>query len=397
MIRRRHAAFTLFELILAIALSVVLLGLIGTAINLYLTRVSMSRDRVEEAQLARSILSMIAEDLRATAVYQPQDVSDVAQLMAQSASFDVDSIDAARTGGSGGNSSALGSLSALQPLSSSGTAGAAGGSTSGGGTGATTGNTDTSGGSAEYESEMPLGVNGELGELYVDIVRLPRGDELFGTLTGYTNAPMIMPADGTQMAAGGTWGTMPSPSDLKTVRYFLREGDRTDATGVAATSLSTEMGVLAGGLVRQEIPRPARLFAEQNANSAVLESGQVLVAPEVVNIEFRYFDGEQLLDIWDMVEQRSLPRAIEVCIWLVSAHEAAASAAAYDARELLSIARPYRQTVFLPMAELSQQGAMAGTGPSPSGQSPTSSSASGTSASSSTTSSSSSSFGSSTN
>ena len=57
-----RAAFTLFELILAIALAAVLLTIIGMAINLYLTRVSMSRDRVEEAQLARSILAMIADE-----------------------------------------------------------------------------------------------------------------------------------------------------------------------------------------------------------------------------------------------------------------------------------------------------------------------------------------------
>src|SRR5438552_2139751 len=48
--------FTLFELILAIGLSSALLALIGTAINLYLVRVDASRSRVEEAQLARTVL-----------------------------------------------------------------------------------------------------------------------------------------------------------------------------------------------------------------------------------------------------------------------------------------------------------------------------------------------------
>ena len=59
-----------------------LLALIGTAINLYLMQVDASRTRVEEAQLARSILAMIADDLRATSIYQPQDTSAIAQLMA---------------------------------------------------------------------------------------------------------------------------------------------------------------------------------------------------------------------------------------------------------------------------------------------------------------------------
>jgi hypothetical protein len=386
---RIRAAFTLFELILAIALAAVLLALIGMAINLYLTRVAMSRDRVEEAQLARSILAMIADDLRATAIYQPQDVSDVAQLMAQSVSFDVDSIDALRSGASG-SSSTFGSSSSTSG-SSIGSGGSSASGSSSGSTGSRGSSTSSSGsstsGGGNLESEMPLGVNGGIGELFVDIERLPRGDELFSTMTGYTNAPMAMPTGGLQAASGASWGMSPAPSDFKTVRYFLREGERTDASGAVATTLEPQMQSFGGGLVRQEIPRPARLFAEQNANSAVLESGQVLVAPEVVHLEFRYFDGgEQVFEAWDMANERALPPAVEVRIWLVTAAEAAASAGAYDAEGILAIARQYRQTVFLPMAELSQKGAMGGssagsstTGSSSSGSSMSGSSSSGSS------------------
>src|SRR5262245_3695185 len=89
----RRSAFTLFELILAITLSVALLALIGTAINLYLLQVDASRTRTEEAQLARSVLSMIADDVRNTSIYKPQDTSGVAALVAASAKFDADSID----------------------------------------------------------------------------------------------------------------------------------------------------------------------------------------------------------------------------------------------------------------------------------------------------------------
>jgi hypothetical protein len=226
---------------------------------------------------------------------------------------------------------------------------------------------------------MPLGINGGIADMYVDIERLPRGDELFATLTGYTNAPMAAQGEGPQATAATSWGMTPSPSDLKSIRYFIRDGDRSEASGLAATSFEHESQEFAGGLVRQEIPRPARLFAEQNANSAVLESGQALIAPEVVHIEFRYFDGEQVLEFWDMVEQRSLPLAIEVRIWLTSAHEAANSAALLDAQSLLSTAREYRQTVFLPMAELSQSSAAAGASRASSGSTSTGSGTSGTS------------------
>ncbi len=66
----QRAGFTLFELILAIALSAVLLALVGTAITLYLTRIDAGNSRVEEAQLARSILAKIAEDIRGATIYQ---------------------------------------------------------------------------------------------------------------------------------------------------------------------------------------------------------------------------------------------------------------------------------------------------------------------------------------
>ena len=89
----RRPAFTLFELILAIALSATLLVLIGTAINLYLLRVDASRTEVEQSQLARNVLAMIAADIRATTVYQTQDISAIAQLAASTASINVDDID----------------------------------------------------------------------------------------------------------------------------------------------------------------------------------------------------------------------------------------------------------------------------------------------------------------
>jgi hypothetical protein len=388
--RPRHA-FTLFELILSIALSAVLLALIGTAINLYLVRVEKSRERVEEAQLARSILSMIADDLRSTAIYQPQDVSAVSQLMANSASFDVDSIDDERTGGTS-STSVAGATTGLSGASTAGTAGGMGGTTSSASGAGSPGSQTTA------DSEMPLGLSGTIGEMYIDIERLPGGDELFRTLTGYTNAKMPVSDDNAMAATGTSWGSTPQPTDLKTIRYFIREGDRSETSGMAATSLLPELQINTGGLVRQEIPRPARIYAEQNGASAVLESGQKLIAPEVIQIEFRYFDGEQVTDRWDMAEEQRLPIAIDLSVWLVTAEEAARLGnSMYNVQELLNSARLYRQTVFLPAAELTQSGAATGGAASASSTSSsgsaTSSSGTGSTTGSSTQSGSGSSFG----
>ncbi len=56
--------FTLVEVILAMALAVVVLGLVGFGIQIHTQVATKSRDQVEEAQLARVILQRIADDLR---------------------------------------------------------------------------------------------------------------------------------------------------------------------------------------------------------------------------------------------------------------------------------------------------------------------------------------------
>ncbi|HEX2477085.1 MAG TPA: hypothetical protein VHK01_20185 [Lacipirellulaceae bacterium] len=404
--RRLHVtsrtAFTLFELILAIALSVTLVALIGTAINLYLTRVDASRTEVEEAQLARSILTMIADDLRATAIYKPQDMSAIQQLAAASAEFNPEAwLSAGRRSsgggggggggsGSGGGSSSGGSSSGGSASSGTGGGSSGGGASMGSGSGMSSGGgmSSTSGGVAT-DSTMPLGLSGSLTEMYVDTIRLPRREELFATMTGYTNAPIGVQTGGlaTSTTAAATSGIAP-PSDLKSVRYFVRPGEAIEPGSVAATSLAGDLQLRAGGLVRQEIPRSMRVWAEQSGNSAILDSGQALIAPEVVHIEFRYFDGTQITDVWEMLERNSLPVAIEIRLWIVPATEAAQAnvATLYNAGSLPKTAREYRQTVYLPMSELanSAMGGMSGSsGSSGSSSSMSSSTAGGSSSSSS--------------
>jgi hypothetical protein len=350
--KTRRAGFTLFELILAIALAATLLALIGMAINLYLMRVDADRTRVEEAQLARSVLSMIADDIRGASVYQKQDTSAVAQLMAASTPFNVDSIDSARqsasaataTGASGANSAAaLGSLSGGSGASSAaGASGSAGGASS----------ASSQSANQETDDTMPLGLNGSSEEVFVDVTRIPRQDELFATVTGYTNAPSASEANTGSASSSATTSNVNPPADLKTVHYFIRPGEAVTPGSIAVTSLDPNGQAAAGGLVRQEIPRRMRVFAEQNGSSGVLDEGAVLVAPEVVQIQFRYYDGSQLVDTWDMKELKKLPMAIEVSISLKSARAGAANAD-YSSQDTMNGSHTYRQVVGLPMGAIS--------------------------------------------
>ena len=40
------------------------------------------------------------------------------------------------------------------------------------------------------------------------------------------------------------------------------------------------------------------------------------MAPEVLHLEFRYFDGTEWLDEWDTEQEGGLPVAVEIAIWI---------------------------------------------------------------------------------
>ena len=63
--RRSGAGFTLLEVVLAIGLCGAVMALLATAIDMYLVRVDTSRTQVETAELARALLTKMADDLRA--------------------------------------------------------------------------------------------------------------------------------------------------------------------------------------------------------------------------------------------------------------------------------------------------------------------------------------------
>lgn len=354
----RRLGFTLLELILAVALGATLLALIGAAINLYLLRVDADRSRVEEAQLARSVLAMITDDIREASVYQKQDTSAIAQLMAAGTPFDAEEyLDAARTTGgtnTPGGAATIAKLSALSSSSSdSGASGSGGAGTSGSGSSAGSNLNN------EGEDTMPLGLNGTQSELWVDVTRLPKQEDLFATVTGYTNAPSAASQAPSGTGTSATSADVIPPADLKTVHYFVRAGNAVASGSAAVTSLAPEAQAAAGGLVRSQVSRRERLFSEQNGGSAATGANDVLVAPEVTQLVFRYYDGSQLTDTWDMREQGKLPLAIEVSVWFRSSRIGTAEGS-YNSADAVSASRMYRQVVYLMMSPVSEASAMNG-------------------------------------
>ena len=75
--------FTLLEVILATSLAALLLAAVGSAISIHLRFLDAGRTQVEEAQLARAVLRLIANDLRGAVRYAPPDVEGLMPAMGE--------------------------------------------------------------------------------------------------------------------------------------------------------------------------------------------------------------------------------------------------------------------------------------------------------------------------
>ena len=78
----RTNGFTLIEVLLALALSVVIVGLLSTAMNLFLLDLDRERDDVTRARAARAVLQLMADDLRAAIQYKELDMTALDEAIA---------------------------------------------------------------------------------------------------------------------------------------------------------------------------------------------------------------------------------------------------------------------------------------------------------------------------
>ena len=82
---KRNSAFSLLELILALALSVVVIGLIVTSLRLYILQLDRRQSDIEQQHVSRGVVRMIGDDLRAAIQYKAQDYSPLEDLIASQA------------------------------------------------------------------------------------------------------------------------------------------------------------------------------------------------------------------------------------------------------------------------------------------------------------------------
>jgi len=263
--------FTLLEVILALSLSAVVLGALAMAVDLTLRATNTGRADVAQAQLARVLLRRMSNDLRATVWYEPLDMSG----------FSVGSLGGIAGLGGGGDDGAT-------------DGGGGTGTDTGADTGTDSGGDDASTATSEEELVPPArpGLRGGEDWIEFDVSRIPRVDQYDQSLAESSGA---MPID--------------LPSDIKTVAYFL------NATGSVENMLPGDTELPQGtGLARRELDRAYTLWAAENGGLADLDAQSELIAPEVISMQFQYFDGLEWYTEWDSETTGALPLAVEILI-----------------------------------------------------------------------------------
>lgn len=278
----RHA-FTLIELLLSLALIVVTTALVGSLMQMFSRNFAMRGDDIRREQLARALLSRIADDIRAVVLPQEYDSSVLEQLLGAS-------------GGSNPSNAATASNSTSSLASSASSTGAAG----------STSTTDPASGgdlSATVTTSLQPGIYGDQYSLIVDVSRIPRPDEY------------IM-----QTASISDHFIADVPGDMKTVTYFVQSPTNmgVDDTLAQFESANVSSNGQASGLVRRQLDRAVTAYAEEMGNTQRLQRTGDLLAPEVVALEFAYFDGTDWLTEWDSSTQ-SLPWLVEITLAMQTA------------------------------------------------------------------------------
>ena len=323
--------FTLLEVVLALALSIIVLFAISMAIYLHLSVLDRRRGKIERVQLARNILQLMAKDIRSAVQYKPVDVSQLEQMMAGA---DLNSLLGSEAAGAalesagGMDTGGTGSIADLEALANGQ---APAGMTTPDLTGLGMGGEDTASAAEDISGSVSPptepGIYGNESELMVDTSKLPRKDQYNPLLA----SSMVASAD--------------IPSDVKTVAYYLQQGAaEADVQGDPFATGDSE-----NGLVRREVARAVARYASDNGSS--LEGlGKVdLIAPEVTSLSFRYFDGTDWLTEWDSETTGSLPFAIEITLGLTPEQDEnriSLFASQADTEEEL-----FRLVVHIPMAE----------------------------------------------
>ena len=359
-----RSAFTLLEVVLALALSTLVLGALGFAIQLNLKATTAGRASVMQAQLARAILDRMSGDLRCAVWYKPPDTSAIMPLVAASTSGSAGSSSGSgsSSGGSSSGSSSSGSSGGSSSSSGGGAsggqgggAGTGGGSRSGSGSGSGSGSSSSSsGGSSGSSGTSGSSGSGSSSSSSSSTSSEASSEEPTPPARFYGGTDWIE-FDSTRLPNSATYGLpagsggVPSPvpaaiGDVRNVSWYFATSGASTGGFVAPQNAS--------GLLRREADGAIARWAGETGGASLLDEAAEILAPEVVALQFSYFDGTQWLTEWDSDAEGGLPMVVEIAVALLDPSKpppvqafSFATPAAEQSGYLV-----YRQLVQLPMA-----------------------------------------------
>jgi Tfp pilus assembly protein PilV len=267
---RRRAGLSLVEVLISLALSMVLMSSVYTAINLYFQHSTAGQEEINKNQLARVLLQRIELDLRSVSFRE---------ATAAAASTDTASTDT--------------TSSATSPTGGAGTS--------------TTGTSTTSTTTTEVTSTDPAAAfsgsnSGLFGDAQTLVLHVSRPSREIGSV---------------QQLSAQALGNR--TSDMKTVAFFVAGQGTGGLQAMAAAQFASQSKggtISTRGLARMEGERLALQLADKNNSVGSMLGQTQMLAPEVSRVMFRYFDGSIWQTQWDSATYGGLPRAVEVSIEL---------------------------------------------------------------------------------
>lgn len=297
--------FTLVEVLLALGLTMLVLAAAYSGLILFQRVTVAGRDDAERSQLARAIERRIASDIRCV-LFQEAEVEEEAE---SAAAADVQQIDESK--------------------------GAA---------------DDDSGTAPAPPEETSTATEDET---------VPPATGVIGTATTLTLI-VAKPVRESAATAPPTTTTASEPvllrkSDLRRISYFLAAPGADGLAGTVANTAPTDpisaaSGQGAQGLARVDGDRLTLEQAEADGNLELVAHQATILASEVTELRFRYYDGVEWLAEWDSAVLNALPKAVEITL-RIEVDRPTEPVNAFQGAPPLSASDLYRFVVALPLAD----------------------------------------------
>jgi prepilin-type N-terminal cleavage/methylation domain-containing protein len=246
-IKHNRPAFTLLEMVLAMAIGVVLLLGLYFALDVFFKAADSGRTNIDQAQITRAVCDKFTKDITNHLWTTPNPTS----------------------GSSSSSTSTTGSTSSTTGTTSSTTSSTTSGSSSTTGS-SSTGSTSSSSSSSTTTSTpfvFNLGVQGGTDYCSIYIGKVPQSNYQVDTSTSQNN---------------NSNNTQPTDSDLRRIDYWFVYGDPDSS-----------------GLARQEVVMVTNQDDINNMPPGIGDEQSYIFAKEVIAVTFEYFDGTTWQTQWD--------------------------------------------------------------------------------------------------